>query len=198
MSSQVMHPTTIPIRQPSWDSEASTRISENHSSTNSVGRSNLDYFGGDASDTYNSLQVVAEKRFTRGYEFLAHYTWSKALGYDTDYYAIDPKLNYGVANTDRKHVFVLTNLIELPFGKGKKFSWRRRSRSKPHRQGLVAERNHDLGERLAFFSVIFKLWRRPRHRSLPAESCRTRSASLGMGSLLHNHGWLTISAQRQK
>jgi outer membrane receptor protein involved in Fe transport len=81
----------------------------------------LSYFGDDASDNYNSLQVVADKRFTRGYHFLAHYTWSKALGYDSDYYAIDPKLNYGVANTDRKHVFVLSNLIELPFGKGKKF-----------------------------------------------------------------------------
>ena len=81
----------------------------------------LSYFGDDASDNYNSLQVVADKRFTRGYHFLAHYTWSKALGYDSDYYAIDPKLNYGVANTDRKHVFVLSNLVELPFGKGKKF-----------------------------------------------------------------------------
>lgn len=79
------------------------------------------YYGSDASDNYNSLQVVAEKRFTNGYQFLAHYTWSKALGFDSDYFAIDPKLNYGVDNTDRKHVFVLTNLIELPFGKGKTF-----------------------------------------------------------------------------
>jgi len=47
-----------------------------------------------------------DKRFTRGYQFLAHYTWSKALGYDSDYYAIDPKLNYGVDYTDREHVFV--------------------------------------------------------------------------------------------
>ena len=79
----------------------------------------LQYFGNDASDSYNSLQVVANKRFTRGYQFLAHYTWSKSLDYDSDYYAIDPKLNYGVSNTDRKHVFVLTNLVELPVGKGK-------------------------------------------------------------------------------
>jgi hypothetical protein len=81
----------------------------------------LFYYGSDASDNYNSLQVVAEKRFTNGYQFLAHYTWSKALSYDSDYFAIDPRLNYGVANTDRKHVFVLTNLIELPFGRGKTF-----------------------------------------------------------------------------
>ena len=79
----------------------------------------ISYFGSDASDNYNSLQVVAEKRFTRGYQFLAHYTWSKAMGYDSDYYAIDRKLNYGVDYTDRKHVLVLTNLVELPFGKGR-------------------------------------------------------------------------------
>ena len=81
----------------------------------------INYFGSDASNTYNSLQVVAEKRFTKGYQFLAHYTWSKALGYDSDYYAVDPTLNYGAANADRRHVFVLSNLIELPFGKGKAF-----------------------------------------------------------------------------
>jgi len=81
----------------------------------------INYLGSDASDNYNSLQVVMEKRLTKGYQFLAHYTWSKALGYDSDYYAIDPRLNYGVANTDRKHVFVLTSLVELPFGRGKTF-----------------------------------------------------------------------------
>jgi len=79
----------------------------------------ISYFGSDASDNYNSLQVVMEKRFTKGYQFLAHYTWSKAMGYDSDYYAIDPKLNYGVANTNREHTFVLTSVAELPFGKGR-------------------------------------------------------------------------------
>jgi hypothetical protein len=78
----------------------------------------LYYYGSDASNSYNSLQVVAEKRFSKGYQFLAHYTWSKALGYDSDYYAIDPKLNYGPANTDIKHAFVLAGLVTLPFGKG--------------------------------------------------------------------------------
>ena len=79
------------------------------------------YFGNDASDNYNALQAVLEKRFSKGYQFLAHYTWSKALTYDSDYYAINPKLNYGVSNSDRKHVFVLTNVIDLPFGRGKAF-----------------------------------------------------------------------------
>jgi len=79
----------------------------------------INYFGADASNNYNSLQVVMEKRFTKGYQFLAHYTWSKAMGYDSNYYAIDPKLNYGVANTNREHAFVLTSVAELPFGKGR-------------------------------------------------------------------------------
>jgi outer membrane receptor protein involved in Fe transport len=77
----------------------------------------LFYFGSDASNNYNSLQLTTEKRFSKGYQFLAHYTWSKALGYDPDYYAIDPKLNYGPANSDLKHVFVLAGLVALPFGK---------------------------------------------------------------------------------
>jgi len=81
----------------------------------------INYFGSDASDNYNSLQAVVEKRFAKGFQFLAHYTWSKALNYDGDYYAINPGLNYGIANTDRKHVFVLTNVAELPFGRGKTF-----------------------------------------------------------------------------
>jgi len=81
----------------------------------------INYYGSNASDNYNSLQVVAEEQFSKGYQFLAHYTWAKGLDYDADYYTIDPRLNYGPANTDRKHVFVMTNLVELPFGRGKPF-----------------------------------------------------------------------------
>ena len=81
----------------------------------------INYFGSDASDNYNSLQAAVEKRFAKGFQFLAHYTWSKSLNYDSDYYAINPRLNYGVADTDRKHVFLLTGLVELPFGRGKTF-----------------------------------------------------------------------------
>jgi len=61
------------------------------------------------------------KSFSQGYQFTAHYTWSQAFNYDADYYAIDPRVNYGPADFNRKHVFVMTNLVELPWGKGKKF-----------------------------------------------------------------------------
>lgn len=51
----------------------------------------------------------------------------------TNYYAIDPKLNYGVSNTDRKHAFVLTSLVKLPLGKGKALRgrWQNRNSNRP-------------------------------------------------------------------
>jgi hypothetical protein len=79
------------------------------------------YLGSDASSNYHALQALFERRFSLGYTFMAHYTWAKGLGYSPDYYALAPKLNYGVNDFDRKHAFVLTNVIELPFGHEKPF-----------------------------------------------------------------------------
>jgi len=73
------------------------------------------YSGSNASNTYNALQVQADKRFSSGYEFQAHYTWSKALGYNNDYFAIDPKMNYGIPDSNRKHAFVLVTVMDLTF-----------------------------------------------------------------------------------
>ncbi len=76
----------------------------------------------DASNNYHSLQTKFEKRFSHGYELLAHYTWAKGLNYDGDYYTNNPRVNYGPNDFDRRHVFVLTNLWELPFGRGRRFA----------------------------------------------------------------------------
>jgi hypothetical protein len=72
-----------------------------------------------ADDKYNALQTKIEKRFSKGYSFLAHYTFSRASNYDGDYFAIDRSVNYGPNNFNRNHVFVLTNIWELPIGRGK-------------------------------------------------------------------------------
>jgi hypothetical protein len=79
----------------------------------------INYFGNNASSSYESLQVKLEKRFTRGFEFRAAYTWSKGLGYIGDYYAVDPRVNYGPTDFDRTHAFTLSTLWDLPIGRGK-------------------------------------------------------------------------------
>lgn len=81
----------------------------------------FDYFCNCSSNNYNALQLKGEKRFSQGYSFLAHYTWSRNYNFDGDYFPINANLTYGPNDTDRTHVVVLTNLWELPIGKGKKF-----------------------------------------------------------------------------
>lgn len=81
----------------------------------------IDFFGNAASSNYHALQTKATQRFSNGFSLLAHYTWSKAFNYDGDYFIHDAKLNYGPADTDRTHTFVVTTQYELPFGRGKKY-----------------------------------------------------------------------------
>jgi hypothetical protein len=80
-----------------------------------------DYFGNDASSSYNALQIKVEKRFAQGLQFLGHYTYSHAFNYNDDYFSVDPKIAYGPNDFSRNNVFVISTVYELPFGKGKKF-----------------------------------------------------------------------------
>lgn len=79
------------------------------------------YYGNDASTSYNALQIKAEKRFTHGLQFLAHYTFSRSYNYNYDNYANDPRVAWGPDDTNRNHVFIANVVYELPFGKGKAF-----------------------------------------------------------------------------
>jgi hypothetical protein len=79
------------------------------------------YFGNDASAHYNALQIKAEKRFSGGLQFIAHYTYAHAYNYDSNYYSVDQKFAYGPDDFNRNHVFVISTVYELPFGKGKKY-----------------------------------------------------------------------------
>src|SRR5215469_3233845 len=79
--------------------------------------SSILYFGDSASNNYNSLQAKLDKRFRRGYEVLAHYTWAKGLDYDANYFKTNPRIGYGPSNFDRAHVFVLASLWSLPLGR---------------------------------------------------------------------------------
>ncbi len=70
---------------------------------------------------YNSLQATLNQRFANGFQFLANYTWSRALNYGTPYFAQNARIDYGPSDTNRNNVFVLSGLYELPFGKNRRF-----------------------------------------------------------------------------
>jgi Carboxypeptidase regulatory-like domain len=79
------------------------------------------YYGNDAGSTYNSFQVKADKRFSQGLQFLAHYTFAHADNYSDTYYAVNHKIAWGPVDFARDHVFVANTVYELPFGKGKTY-----------------------------------------------------------------------------
>src|SRR5207237_4577614 len=79
------------------------------------------YFGDDASSSYNAFQVKAEKRFASGLQFLTHYTFAHAMAHDGSYYSVDPSVSWGPDPFTRTHAFVVSTVYELPFGRGKKY-----------------------------------------------------------------------------
>jgi outer membrane receptor protein involved in Fe transport len=81
---------------------------------------NVLYLGNNASSNYSSLQVKVRHQFSSGYSLLANYAWSKVIDFDNLSYAIDPGVSRGVGNFDRKHTFVMTNVWDLPVGRGQK------------------------------------------------------------------------------
>jgi len=81
----------------------------------------IDFFCNCADNRYDALQTKVTKRFSDGYSFLAHYTWQRALNNDADQFFFDRELNRGPQDFDRTHNFVLTTVMELPFGKGKRY-----------------------------------------------------------------------------
>jgi hypothetical protein len=82
------------------------------------------YFGNNANSSYNSLQVKLQENMSHGLQFIAHYTWSRALNYtggNTGYFAVTPRVAYGPDDQNRPQVFVAIVTYQLPFGKGKMF-----------------------------------------------------------------------------
>ena len=81
------------------------------------------YFGNDFNNKYNALQVIVEKRFANGLSFNSNYTFQHAVAdLDGGTHAYDPAANYGPNDNYRNHVFIFTQVYQLPFGKGKKWA----------------------------------------------------------------------------
>jgi hypothetical protein len=81
-----------------------------------------------ANSTYHSLQLSAEKRFSKGLLFLASFTWSKMIDDTEDnfgsVYPMDPYNQHLEKGLSQAHIpkrFVASAVYDLPFGKGKRF-----------------------------------------------------------------------------
>jgi carboxypeptidase family protein/TonB-dependent receptor-like protein len=82
---------------------------------------NFRYYGSDASNNYHAMQLKAEKRFSRGYSLMSHYTFSRSFNYANTYYNIDQDLAYGPNDNHRTSVFGLNGVWELPVGPGRRY-----------------------------------------------------------------------------
>jgi hypothetical protein len=80
------------------------------------------YLGNNANSSYNALQVKFNQNFSNGLQFISHVTWSRALKYDSNYFADVPAVAYGPDDQNRKLVWVVSTVYDLPFGRGKQFA----------------------------------------------------------------------------
>ncbi|MBI3695010.1 MAG: TonB-dependent receptor [Acidobacteria bacterium] len=77
---------------------------------------------------YDSLQARLNRRFSRGLELSAHYTWSKAIGWIDNSDSTPPvkavqyfNMNRTVRGYDRPQNLQIISMWELPFGKGRQW-----------------------------------------------------------------------------
>jgi hypothetical protein len=91
---------------------------------------NISYTDDSATANYNSLQVLAEKRYSSGLEIALAYTWSKSLdtvGDGTDDTSAPPyvyywrQTMYGPSSFNVPQRVTLSYVYLLPFGPGKKY-----------------------------------------------------------------------------
>jgi hypothetical protein len=84
---------------------------------------------------YNGVNVGIQKRYARGLQFQANYTWAKfednadgrneLAGFPgdnsfTDYY--NPQSRWGLSGNDIRHRLIVSGLYQLPIGHGRRFS----------------------------------------------------------------------------
>ncbi len=104
-------PQTSPVLPAQCAAPKACNLS-NFNQINSVGNSN-----------YNALWVKADKHFSHGLQFLASYTYSKAMDYNSlstaeslvIQNAYNPRGDYGPSEYDVRNRFVLSGFYKLPF-----------------------------------------------------------------------------------
>lgn len=90
----------------------------------------IEYFTNAGEYNYNALQLELRRRFSQGVYFQANYTFSKNLtnAAGTTQGLFEPnllnerqELEYTRADYDQRHAFNFNGIVQLPFGKGRKF-----------------------------------------------------------------------------
>ncbi len=85
-----------------------------------IGYNDLTLYEYAGNSSYHSLQITANRRFSRGLQFGVAWTWSKAMDYvDADTSTVSNLVstkvwNYGKAGYDRTHILVLNWMWDLP------------------------------------------------------------------------------------
>ena len=76
---------------------------------------------------YNALQAQFQKSLTNGLFFQASYTWSKSMDWQSDPYTnSEPNfynlhMDWGPSDYNKTNMIVLTEVYQLPFGRGKAY-----------------------------------------------------------------------------
>lgn len=76
----------------------------------------FEVFEGSGRSDYRALLTKIEKRFTDRYQFTAAYTWSRLRGFDYNRDISNPFAFPGFQGGDRRHSFVFSGLVKLPWG----------------------------------------------------------------------------------
>jgi len=84
---------------------------------------NINQVNSGGNSNYNALWATVNKHFSRGFEFLASYTYSKSLDYNSLssgdsiplQNAYNPRGDYGPSEFDARHRFVFSGFYEFPF-----------------------------------------------------------------------------------
>ena len=76
--------------------------------------------------SYDSLQIQLDRRFTRGWQYIASYTLSKTKdngngAFDNPTNGVNYVEDFGTSRLDYPHVFSFETIYELPFGRGRSY-----------------------------------------------------------------------------
>ena len=108
--------------------------------------------------SYHAMQAKLQKRPSHGVDFLATYTWSKAMdnsegggGFSNNY---DVRASHGPASWDRTNTVTLEHNIELPFGRDRKWKMGENRIADAVAGGWRLSGTHNFGSGLPFTPTV--------------------------------------------